>query len=181
VILPLALLTNLAVVCAPQVAPATLLAIARTESAFDPLAVHDNTTGQSYAPADTAEAITIARRLFDAGHNYDAGLMQINDRNYRLLGVTLESAFDPCTSMGATAALLVSFSLYNTGSTSRGFRNGYVARVVAAGGVNGKPPVSARQKGGAVQTRAPEAKVFNPHEWHDLDSEVDQQGESSGN
>ena len=42
-ILPLAVVTTLAATCAPQVAPATFAAIAKTESGRDPLAIGDNT------------------------------------------------------------------------------------------------------------------------------------------
>ncbi|MDE2341284.1 MAG: transglycosylase SLT domain-containing protein [Alphaproteobacteria bacterium] len=76
------------------------------------------------------------------------GLGQINSRNMHALGLTWETVFDPCTNLAALgqvltqnynavktgrdpqSALRVAFSLYNTGSMSRGFRNGYVAKVI---------------------------------------------------
>ncbi len=136
--------------CAPSVAPSTLAAIARTESRFNPLSLHDNTLGVSAAPSTVAEATSIAKRLMAAGHSVDLGLMQINSANLGALGLTPEAAFDACRSLaagamilaadyagGAThasqqAALRVAFSRYNTGDPLRGFANGYVDRVEAA-------------------------------------------------
>jgi type IV secretion system protein VirB1 len=133
VILPLAVITTLAVTCAPQVAPATLTAIAQTESGLDPLAVGDNTANRSYHPSAKPEAIALAAQLAAEGHDLDLGLMQINQRNFGWLGLAAGAAFEPCRSLAAGAAVLTAFSRYNTGSPGAGFDNGYVARVVAAG------------------------------------------------
>lgn len=150
---------QLAAQCAPQIASETLLAVAKTESAFDPLAIHDNTDKRSYEPQDTAEAISIARRLFDARHSFDAGLMQINSRNFAILGVTLESAFDPCKSLNAAATLLSAFSRYNTGSPSRGYKNGYVRRVMTAAAEQNSPGAQpADPHGGSISPEEPQAK-----------------------
>jgi type IV secretion system protein VirB1 len=136
--------------CAPSVAPSTLAAIARTESRFNPLSLHDNTLGVSAAPNTVAEATSIAERWMAAGHSIDLGLMQINSANLGALGLTPEAAFDACRSLAAgamilaadyaggvthasqQAALRVAFSRYNTGDPLRGFTNGYVGRVEAA-------------------------------------------------
>ncbi len=133
VILPLAVVTTLAATCAPQVAPATLAAIAETESGRDPLAIGDNTAHRSYHPAAKPEAVALAARLADEGHDLDLGLMQINQRNFGWLGLAADNAFEPCRSLAAGAAVLTAFSRYNTGSPRTGFENGYVARVLAAG------------------------------------------------
>lgn len=71
----------------------------------------------------------------------------------RWLGLTWETVFDPCTNVAALgrvlttnynaakagrepqAALRVALSMYNTGSQTRGFRNGYVAKVIGNAGV----------------------------------------------
>jgi type IV secretion system protein VirB1 len=71
----------------------------------------------------------------------------------RWLGLTWETIFDPCTNVAALGrvltanyiaakagrdpqtALRVALSMYNTGSQTRGFRNGYVAKVVSNAGV----------------------------------------------
>jgi len=164
-ILPLAIVAQLAAQCAPQIASQTLLAIAKTESALDPLAIHDNGTGHSYAPADIAEALAIARRLWDEGHSFDAGLMQVNSKNMAWLQLKLEDAFDPCKSLGAAGALLVSFSRYNRGDGVRGFANGYVARVVAASTEqNSLPEHLGRAPSG--RDTIPTALGAKPHQWN---------------
>ncbi|MBI1198623.1 MAG: transglycosylase SLT domain-containing protein [Phenylobacterium sp.] len=142
---------DLAARCAPGVAPATLLAVARTESGLDPLAIGVNgPRARRPVAATPAQAATAARALIAAGRDIDLGLAQINVRNLPRLGLSLEAAFDPCRNLAAAgsllreayargrarrgsrqAALRVALSLYNTGRVEGGFANGYVARVVA--------------------------------------------------
>ena len=166
-ILPVALFTQLAVTCAPGVAPGTLAAVAAAESRLDPLAVYDNATHSAWRPRDRGKAVALAQQLIGAGHSVDLGLMQINSGNLSRLHLAVSGAFDPCVSLRAGARLLVedyerapwtfsprtrsvgkagggethsaqqtairvALSRYNTGSPKAGFRNGYVARVVAA-------------------------------------------------
>jgi type IV secretion system protein VirB1 len=143
---------QLALRCGPSVAPSTLASIAKTESDFEPLSVNDNTTGISGVPATRDIAIQIASQLLEAGHSVDIGIMQINSANFAKLGLTLASAFDPCKSVAAGAAILagdyaggdshegqqsalrVAISRYNTGDAQRGFANGYVHKVELAAG-----------------------------------------------
>lgn len=80
-ILPLALVTQLAGACAPQGAPRTLAAAAATGSRFDPLAVFDNTTHTTWRSWGRNEALALARHLISAGHAVDRGLMQIDPHN----------------------------------------------------------------------------------------------------
>lgn len=149
-----AVVLSLAAQCAPSVAPPTLLALARAESALDPLAIGVNGPPvRRRTPADAAEAAAQARDLIAAGRNIDLGLGQINVRNLARLGLTVEAAFDPCRNLAGSgrvlqegyrraavqagpgqAALRVALSYYNTGHAQRGFANGYVARVVARAG-----------------------------------------------
>ena len=143
-----ALFLALANRCAPEVAPGTLAAVASTESGFNILAIHDNTTRQSIRPLDAPGAIDVATRLIAAGHSVDLGLMQIDSANLTRLGLTVTTAFDACASVraggkllaqdykrpdgqGRQAALLAALSRYNTGSAWQGFQNGYVSRVVS--------------------------------------------------
>jgi type IV secretion system protein VirB1 len=141
---------QLALRCAPTVAPSTLASIAQTESAFQPYAINDNTTGASGAPATRDSAVQIASKLLKAGHSIDVGIMQINSSNFAQFGLTLEAAFDSCQSVAAAAAILtnnyaggethdgqqaalrVALSKYNTGNAQRGFANGYVHKVELA-------------------------------------------------
>jgi type IV secretion system protein VirB1 len=132
------------------VAPLTLTSIAQTESGFQALTIHDNTTRTTGTPATPDVAVQIATRLLEAGHSVDLGIMQINSANFAKLGMTVESAFDPCKSISAAAAILsgsyaggdthtaqqaalrVAVSEYNTGDAARGFANGYVHKVELA-------------------------------------------------
>lgn len=143
-----ATLLTLAAQCAPNVAPQTVAAIVLAESDGRPLALNVNGAGLPVAATDVASAVATARRYIAAGYSVDLGLGQINSRNMRAIGLTWDTVFDPCTNIAALGriltgnydaaradyepqtALRVALSLYNTGSRSRGFRNGYVAKVV---------------------------------------------------
>jgi len=139
--------------CAPSVAPETVLAIVQTESSGDPFALNVNGGRQPARQSNAADAAATARRFVAAGYSVDLGLGQINSRNMRWLGLTWETVFDPCTNVAALgrvlttnynavkagrdsqSALRVALSMYNTGSQTRGFRNGYVAKVIGNAGV----------------------------------------------
>jgi type IV secretion system protein VirB1 len=139
--------------CAPNVAPQTVAAIVQTESHRRPFALNVNGGSQPPAQDNAASAAATAQRYIAAGYSVDLGLGQINSRNMRWLGLTWETVFDPCTNVAALGrvitanynaaivgrdpqtALRVALSLYNTGSSSRGFRNGYVAKVVGNAGI----------------------------------------------
>ncbi len=139
--------------CAPTVAPQTVLAIIQTESSGEQFALNVNGGKQPARQTNAADAAATARRYVAAGYSVDLGLGQINSRNMRWLGLTWETVFDPCTNLAALArvlttnynsvkagrdpqtALRVALSMYNTGSQTRGFGNGYVAKVVGNAGV----------------------------------------------
>lgn len=141
--------------CAPSVAPETVLAIIQTESSGEPFALNVNGGRQPARQSNAVDAAATAQRFVAAGYSVDLGLGQINSRNMRWLGLTWETVFDPCTNVAALArvlttnynavkagrdpqsALRVALSMYNTGSQTRGFRNGYVAKVVGNAGVAG--------------------------------------------
>jgi type IV secretion system protein VirB1 len=145
---------TLAEACAPAVAPATLLAIGKVESGFDPLTIGVNgPLPRRLSFATPAAAASAARRLIAEGANIDLGLGQINVRNLSRLGLSVEAAFDTCRNLAASAqvltgdyrrvappagreqdGLLTALSYYNTGRPDRGFTNGYVAKVAAAAG-----------------------------------------------
>jgi type IV secretion system protein VirB1 len=138
--------------CAPNVAPQTVAAIVQTESHGRPLALNVNGGSQPDAQIDAASAAATAQRYIAAGYSVDLGLGQINSRNMHWLGLTWDTVFDPCANVAALgrvitqnynaaipgrdpqSALRVALSLYNTGSSSRGFRNGYVAKVIGNAG-----------------------------------------------
>ncbi len=147
-----AAILGLASQCAPNVAPQTVAAIVQTESRGNPFALNVNGARQPAPSSNAADAAATARRYVAAGYSVDLGLGQINSRNMRRLGLTWESVFDPCTNVAALGqilsqnyravaggrrpqtALRVALSMYNTGSPSRGFSNGYVAKVVGNAG-----------------------------------------------
>lgn len=174
--------------CAPNVAPQTVLAIVHTESRGRPFAVNVNGATQPSPPTSAASAITTAQRYIAAGYSVDLGLGQINSRNMRWLGLTWDTVFDPCTNIAALGAVLtsnytlaksdrdpqtalrVALSMYNTGSQTRGFRNGYVARVVGnAGVVDAIPELAAApalsgdlRELAAAENAVPEAPALQP-------------------
>lgn len=135
--------------CAPGVASQTIEQIVRVESAGDPLALNVNgpTGPRRVLAKDLEEAVRLATVEIAAGNTVDAGLMQVNSRNFSSTGLTIASAFNPCRNVAAgaqilmaayeravvtygegQAALQVALSIYNTGDGRRGFVNGYVAR-----------------------------------------------------
>ncbi|HEV2301539.1 MAG TPA: lytic transglycosylase domain-containing protein [Stellaceae bacterium] len=141
----------LALACAPAVAPVTMTAVARAESAFNPWAI-GIVGGPPLVrqPRSRDEAETMARALLAAGHRLDLGLAQVNSANLAPLGLGLADAFDPCRNLRAAATVLVycyararrqiaqvqpalqaALSCYNSNSLEAGFANGYVQRVAA--------------------------------------------------
>jgi type IV secretion system protein VirB1 len=150
-------LLALAAQCAQTVAPETVLAIVQTESGGDPFALNVNGGRQPARQTNAADAAATAQRYVAAGYSVDLGLGQINSRNMRWLGLRWETVFDPCTNIAALgfvltsnynavkagrdpqSALRVALSMYNTGSQTRGFRNGYVAKVVSKAGATASP------------------------------------------
>jgi type IV secretion system protein VirB1 len=150
-----AAILGLAAQCAPGVAPSTIAAVVHTESKGHQFALNVNGVARQPArPANAADATRISRHYIARGHSVDLGLGQINSRNLAPLGLTWDSVFDPCTNIGAAGkilagnyhqvrdgrmpqeALRVALSMYNSGSKTRGFRNGYVGRVLSNAGVS---------------------------------------------
>lgn len=163
-----AALLTLASQCAPNVAPETVLAIIQTESSGEPFSLNVNGGQQPALQNNAADAAATARRFIAAGYSVDLGLGQINSRNMRWLGLTWETVFDPCTNVAALArvlttnynaviagrdpqtALRVALSMYNTGSQTRGFRNGYVAKVLGNAGITQSAAAGPSQRLAAV-------------------------------
>ena len=112
-----AALLALASQCAPSVAPETVLAIIQTESSGEPFALNVNGGRQPARQNSAADAAATARRDVAAGYSVDLGLGQINSRNMRWLGLTWDTAFDPCTNVAALARVLT--TNYNAVSAGR--------------------------------------------------------------
>ncbi|MDH0090887.1 lytic transglycosylase domain-containing protein [Achromobacter mucicolens] len=163
--------------CAPDVHISTLAAVVRHESAFNPLVIGVNSKPhRSIRPASRQEAVQEVRKLIDQGVNFDVGYGQINVRNWKWLGVTPETIFDPCVNLASAqrvlvncyqraqaqhgrnqAALYAAFSCYNTGNLIDGFRNGYVGRVLAGAGM--PVPALAEDPRAARSSAAPGASA----------------------
>lgn len=149
-----AALTALITTCAPLVALDTALAVIAVESAGNPYAIGVVGGALERQPATLAEALATAAALQAGGWNYSLGLGQINLHNFKRLGLTAGTAFEPCANLGAMqailgecfarasqrgskqtspqAALRDAFSCYYSGNFMTGHRHGYVGKVVRA-------------------------------------------------
>ena len=145
---------TLALACAPQVHTSTAQALVAVESAFNPWAIGVVDGALLRQPSHRNEAIATAQALRAAGRNFSVGLGQINVGNFSRLGLSLATAFDPCTNLAAMQAVLTecferalresapragdqatlraALSCYYSGNFTTGFRHGYVRKVVAA-------------------------------------------------
>ncbi|AOK20188.1 lytic transglycosylase [Burkholderia ubonensis] len=159
---------QLARACAPNVDPATLAALVRTESGFNPYAIGVVGGHLTRQPASLDEARATARELSSRGFSYSVGLAQVNERNFAKYGLDEATMFEPCRNLQAggailtecfarssgtgratQAALRAALSCYYSGNFTTGFSSGYVSRVVASaqrnareGGVEPIPVVS---------------------------------------
>ena len=134
--------------CAPQVDIATAYALVAAESGFNANAIGVVAGSLQRQPRSLAEALPTARRLQTEGWNYSVGLAQINVRNFERLGLTAQSAFDPCVNLTAMQVILTdcydraarhgtgpqhslrrALSCYYSGNFVTGFQHGYVSRV----------------------------------------------------
>lgn len=163
--------------CAPGVHPITLGAVVRQESAGNPYAIGVNGGARlQRQPRSREEAIATARRLQQQGINFDSGLGQVNVRNVGWLGVSVAELFDPCVNLRSAATVLsdcysratkagrvgqaavhAALSCYNTGSLTRGFANGYVAKVASKAGAMPAPRATTAPNS-EPQQAAPEAQ-----------------------
>ena len=139
----------LASTSAPEVSADLLYRIASVESAFNPYAIGVVGARLERQPRNLDEAIATATRLEADGHNYSLGLVQINRKNFKAMGLDRVTAFDPCSNLRAGARIYLdcygraastgaqrmtkALSCYNTGSMTAGYSLGYVAKVVTAG------------------------------------------------
>lgn len=152
----LSALASLALACAPHIHPVTLNALIRHESGARQYAIGVNSKRQAsiQQPGTLEEAQRTAQDLMAQGVDFDAGLGQINVRNWHWLGLDSTTVFDPCKNLTAAQtvlsacyaralrhhrqpqqALRAALSCYNTGNLTRGFANGYVGKVLAQAGI----------------------------------------------
>jgi type IV secretion system protein VirB1 len=137
--------------CAPAVHPDTARALVAVESSFNPHAIGVVGGVLKRQPRTRSEALATTRDLLGNGWNFSVGLAQINVRNFQRLGLSLETAFEPCANLAAMQAVLgecyeravqgrrasqqalrKGLSCYYSGNFSTGFRSGYVSRITAA-------------------------------------------------
>ena len=158
----------LVLACAPQVHADTARALVSVESAFNPWAIGVVGGALLRQPRHRAEALATARALQAAGWKFSVGLGQINVGNFERLGLTLDSAFEPCMNMMAMqtvlaecfgrarapaasppadqSALRQALSCYYSGNFAVGFRHGYVRKVLAAARAAGRSVPTAQPK-----------------------------------
>lgn len=159
----------IAAMCAPAIHPTTLSAVVTQESRGNIYAIGINGDYKlPRQPRTLEEAVATADQLLRDGHNFDAGLGQINSKNFGWLGLSTRDLFDPCKNLKAAqtvladcyeravptygegqAALQAALSCYNTGNFKRGFANGYVQKVASHVGV--KVPALAPVSGEAAE------------------------------
>lgn len=160
-------LEQLVIQCAPQVAPATMMALVKVESGGNPLAINVNGKQRlARQPHSRGEAMAWSEWLIARGYSVDMGLTQVNSANLTRMRTNISALFDPCAnlSVGAKilsreyagaarrmgqgqAALKAALSAYNTGNHRAGLTNGYVAKVAAAArpgrrNVDSTPPLA---------------------------------------
>ena len=150
---------RLAASCAPHVAPDTIQAIARSESAFRPYSLSINyptrsARGLGYAnanlylskqPKNKAQAIRWTRWFLNHGYTVSIGLLQINIEVAHSMHVRPRDLFEPCVNLTTGARILTanyagqthdidglmrSFSMYNSGSPTTGIQNGYADTIL---------------------------------------------------
>ena len=99
-------LLALALSCAPNVHVETAQALVRAESSLNPYAIGVVGGRLERQPRERAEALATAWQLQRNGWNFSVGLAQINRHNLPRLGLTLETAFDPCSNLQSMQAIL---------------------------------------------------------------------------
>ncbi len=143
----------LALACAPQVHADTARALVSVESAFNPWAIGVVGGALVRQPRHRSEALATAKALQASGWNFSVGLGQINVGNFERLGLTVETAFEPCANLAAMQTVLAecfdrasgsaskavdqvalrqALSCYYSGNFDTGFRHGYVHKVIVA-------------------------------------------------
>lgn len=143
--------------CAPEVHRETMARIVRVESSFNPYAIGVVNGRLERQPRNYAEAVATARALEEKGYNYSVGIAQVNKKNFKHYGLTIETAFDACRNLKAGSeilkecflrarkgnrdeqtALRAAFSCYYSGNFTTGFQEGYVMKVAGGSAVSPK-------------------------------------------
>lgn len=135
--------------CAPAIHPTTAYYLIQHESKGNPFAIGVNGGVKlSRQPRSEVQAVAIAKALIKQGFSIDMGYAQINSKNLPRLGIPVDDIFKPCVNLQAMQAILQSnyilamarhgpgqqalqaaLSMYNTGHSQKGLKNGYVGRL----------------------------------------------------
>ena len=180
-----AMIAQLAQRCAPEVATEAVVPLVITESGGNTLQININ-KGPRVQAGSVERAAALVRRYMAAGYTVDVGLAQVNSGNFARFGVSVEQAFEPCTNLRLASAVLqegyarasrsyagldamsATYSLYNSGSMTRGLRNGYVGRVLAnaaaSGAIDAAPSLPVTPPSGSATHRA-DAQVDDSTRW----------------
>ncbi len=97
---------GLAASCGPSVHPVTTAAIVKAESAYNPLAVRDNTLSITFRPTTLATARVIVDEQIKAGHQLVIGLMQVRSTWAAKFGLSATELLNACTNIRVGTALL---------------------------------------------------------------------------
>lgn len=145
--------------CVPSADSRSVAAIVQTESSYNPWALSINRPAGSAAmkglppgrlyltrqPKSKAEALEWARRLMADHYTLSVGLMQVSTES----GYSVRVLLDPCSNVKIGWSIFLSkyqqaagklghgqravhsaLSLYNSGTYTLGFQNGYVSKTV---------------------------------------------------
>jgi len=141
--------STLAQNCASEIHQDTLRRIVNVESSFNPFAIGVVGGRLERQPKNREEAIVTAQWLENNGFNYSVGLAQVNKKNFRQYGLTLQTAFETCPNLHAGGEILKdcfsrakknnrseqealrdAFSCYYSGNFITGYKLGYVQKIV---------------------------------------------------
>ncbi len=114
--------------CAPMVAPSTMASVITIESSGNPYAIGVVKGRLVRQPKNKEEAIATAQMLESYGMNYSVGTAQVNKHNFKKYGLTLETAFDPCTNINAGAKILEACYLSSQKTARNQNENAHLAR-----------------------------------------------------
>jgi len=122
--------------------------VIQVESAGNPWAINVNQKAVLIKKAEGKdEAVSQARSFLAKGYSIDVGLMQINSENFKKYSLDITDVFDPCINIRVGSSILKeaysktskktddrqialqkALSIYNTGSSVKGYQNGYVKK-----------------------------------------------------
>ena len=130
--------------CAPTVHHATMEALVRVESNFNPYAIGIVRGHLVRQPRNKAEAIATAKQLDKEGYNFSMGLGQVNRYNLKKYALSYDTVFNTCDNLRASSLILLdcfnratnktsdkqsalqaAFSCYYSGNFSTGFKEDF--------------------------------------------------------